>query len=48
MEEIVNLDRILLNLIDTPGIRESSDVVQAIGINKAKEIYENPDLILLF
>ncbi len=47
VEETVNLDGILLKLIDTAGIRESSDVVEAIGINKAKEIYENADLILL-
>lgn len=38
---------IKINLIDTAGIRETSDKVEAIGINKAKEIIKEADIILL-
>lgn len=46
LEEQINLDGIMLDLIDTAGIRDTSDYVEQIGVNKAKEYAEDADLIL--
>lgn len=46
VEGQVNIGGIVLNLIDTAGIRDSEDVVEIIGITKAKEIIEVAELIL--
>ncbi len=46
VEGNVNIGGIILNLIDTAGIRESSDIVEKIGINKAKEKINEAELIL--
>lgn len=40
LEESINLNGVFLNLIDTAGIRDSEDVVEQIGVNKAKELAE--------
>lgn len=47
VEGKVNLDGIILNLLDTAGIRDSVDVVERIGIEKSKESLEKADLVLL-
>ena len=41
------LNGIILNLIDTAGIRETNDTVEKIGVNKSKEISEKAELIIL-
>ena len=41
------LNGIMLNLIDTAGIRETEDIVEQIGVNKSKEISEKAELIIL-
>ena len=41
-----NLSGVPVHLYDTAGIRDSSDVIEQIGINKAKKAVENADLIL--
>ena len=41
-----NLAGVPVHLYDTAGIRDSSDVIEQIGINKAKKAVENADLIL--
>lgn len=46
IEGSVNIGGIILNLIDTAGIRESSDVVEKIGINKAKQTINEAELVL--
>ncbi len=46
VEGSVNIGGIILNLVDTAGIRESSDIVESIGISKAKEAIEEAELIL--
>lgn len=46
LEESVYLDGMTLNLIDTAGIRETEDVVEKIGVNKAKEALEKADLMV--
>ncbi len=46
IEESISLDGIILNLIDTAGIRSSSDEVERIGVNRALSMIDNVDLIL--
>jgi len=46
VEGSINIGGIILNLIDTAGIRESSDIVERIGIDKAKETINEAELIL--
>ncbi len=46
LEEQINLDGITLNLIDTAGIRDTEDVVEGIGVERAKTIAKEADLIL--
>lgn len=47
VEGSINLDGNILNLIDTAGIRTSSDVVEQIGVNKSLKQIEEADLIIL-
>lgn len=47
VEGVVRLKNITLNLIDTAGIRDTSDKVEKIGIQKSIEALENADLVLL-
>lgn len=47
IEEYVNIRGIPLKIIDTAGIRETADVVERIGVEKAKELINQADLILL-
>ncbi len=46
VEEYVNIQGIALRLIDTAGIRESENVVEKIGIEKAKENITKAELCL--
>lgn len=46
LEETIHLGEITLNLIDTAGIRDTDDIVEKIGVEKAKTISEDADLIL--
>ncbi len=46
LEEHINLQGISLNIIDTAGIRETGDLVEQIGVDKAREQAELADLIL--
>lgn len=46
VEETVNIQGITLRILDTAGIRESSDQVEKIGIERAKEHAMDADLIL--
>jgi len=47
IDVVINLAGVTLNLIDTAGIRHSTDVIENIGIKRAKEMIESADLILL-
>ena len=40
------LDGIACHVIDTAGIRETSDIVEKIGVNKSLEIIDNSDLVI--
>lgn len=46
IEEYVNIDGIPLRIIDTAGIRETKDEVERIGVDRAKQVVENADLII--
>ncbi len=47
VEGTIRLDQIVLNMIDTAGIRETDDVVENIGVHKSKELIHKADLVLL-
>ena len=46
LEEQINLNGIILNVIDTAGIRETEDVVENIGVDRAKKYLNNADLVI--
>lgn len=46
LQESIKLHGIGLNMIDTAGIRNTEDVVEKIGVEKAKEYASKADLIL--
>lgn len=46
IKETVKLGGISFNIIDTAGIRDTSDVVESIGVEKAKKYMKEADLVL--
>ena len=46
IEETIRLDDIILNLIDTAGIRDTEDLIEKIGVDRAKEKIAEADLCL--
>ena len=46
LEEYISLHGISLRIIDTAGIRETEDIVEKIGVEKARQMAEKADLIL--
>ena len=46
LEEHILLDGISLNIVDTAGIRETADLVEQIGVERAKEQAAEADLVL--
>ena len=46
LEEQLSLSGISLNIIDTAGIRETEDVVEKIGVKKAKTYAKDADLVI--
>ncbi|SFL83550.1 tRNA uridine-5-carboxymethylaminomethyl(34) synthesis GTPase MnmE [Pelosinus propionicus] len=47
IEEFVNISGVPLKVVDTAGIRETSDIIEQMGVEKAKEFVVTADLILL-
>lgn len=47
VEGTVNLDGILLNIIDTAGIRETKNEIEIIGVNKSLKLIKEANLIIL-
>ena len=43
---IIHLQGLSLNIIDTAGIRETEDIIEKMGVEKAKGCPRNPDLII--
>ena len=46
IEERIRLDDITLSLVDTAGIRNTDDIVENMGVQKAKEYLNMADLVL--
>ena len=46
VEGQIQINGIVLNMIDTAGIRETEDIIEAIGVEKSLKIMEESDLVL--
>lgn len=46
LEEMIQLGGVVLNIIDTAGIRSTEDMVEKIGVDRAKKVAKEADLIL--
>ena len=46
VEGKINLDGIILNIIDTAGIRQTEDIVEKIGVEKSLSLIDKADLVL--
>lgn len=46
VEGQIILDGVVLNIIDTAGIRETEDVIEKIGVEKSRKLIDNSELIL--
>ena len=47
VEGIIIIDGIILNIIDTAGIRQTNDIVESIGVNKSIDLIDKSDLVIL-
>ena len=46
VEEVVKVGGVKLRLIDTAGIRETADTVEAIGVERSRQAIENADMVI--
>ena len=46
LEESIQIKGIPLNIIDTAGIRDTNDLIEKIGVDKAKDLLTKADLVL--
>lgn len=46
LEEQINLNGVTLNIMDTAGIRDTNDVVEKIGVDRAREFAAKADLVI--
>lgn len=46
LEERIEVDGLLINLIDTAGIRETDDKVEKLGVTRSREIAGSSDVVL--
>lgn len=46
IKEEININGILLNIMDTAGIRDTQDVIERIGIDRTMESFEKADFII--
>jgi tRNA modification GTPase len=47
IEEYINISGMPVRLVDTAGIRETDDIIEQIGVERAKREFENADLIIM-
>ena len=47
VEGDVNIDGIILNIIDTAGIRQTDDKIEQIGVSKSMKLINETDLVIL-
>lgn len=46
VEGIININGLVLNIIDTAGIRKTDDIVEKIGVEKSLRLIDESDLVL--
>ena len=46
VEEVVKVGGVKLRLIDTAGIRETNDTVEAIGVERSRQAVDNADMVI--
>ena len=46
VEEVVKVGSVKLRLIDTAGIRDTTDTVEAIGVDRSRKAVENADMVI--
>lgn len=46
LQEVININGVQLNVIDTAGIRNTEDIVEKIGVNKSREYAKDADLVV--
>lgn len=46
LEEKLEVDGIMLNLVDTAGIRETDDTIEKMGVERSRSIVKSSDLVL--
>ncbi len=46
VEGQININGIVLNMIDTAGIRNTEDIIESIGVEKSKQMIKESDLVL--
>ena len=46
LEEQIQLNGLTLNMVDTAGIRETDDIIEKMGVDKARDYVKNADLII--
>lgn len=46
VEGTIIIDGIILNIVDTAGIRDTEDIVEKLGVEKSKHIIDSSDLII--
>lgn len=46
IEEYINLDDLVLHVVDTAGIRDTDDVVEKIGVDRAKRALKTADVVI--
>ena len=46
VEGQININGIVLNMIDTAGIRTTEDIIESIGVEKSKQMIKESDLVL--
>lgn len=47
IEECINIEGIPFCIVDTAGIRHSSDIIESEGINRSRKVMEEADLVLV-
>lgn len=47
IEEYININGVPIKIIDTAGIRETSDIVEKIGVDRAKKYLQEAEMVLL-
>lgn len=47
IEEYISIKGIPLKIVDTAGIRDTEDIVEKIGVERSKEIFNRADLVIL-